>query len=68
MPPTITPAKLPCPAKVTCTGKKVPGSSPPTVNIKEPVRSSIEMSGMDQVREWVEGLSDHSPLWEETVG
>jgi len=56
------PAKLPCPTKLTSTGKNPAASSPPTVNINEPERESSEIKGMDQAREWEEGLRDHSPV------
>lgn len=59
---------LPCPTKVTLTGKNEPGSSPPTVNSREPELSDGVTKGMDQSREWHEGLSDQSPVWDETVG
>lgn len=67
---TPTPAKLPCPLKVTSTGKKAPASSPPTVNIREPERvsSNAVTKGIDQAREWDDGSRAHSPEWDETVG
>ena len=50
---TTIPAKLPCPMKLTSTGKKMLASTPPTLKIKEPVLLSSEavMTGMDQARE-----------------
>jgi hypothetical protein len=65
---TRRPAILPWPTNETLTGKKAPGSSPPTVNSRDPEISDFEISGMDQSREWLDGLMDQSPEWEETVG
>lgn len=62
------PAILPCPTNDALTGKNTAASSPPMVNSREPERSSAETVGMDQSREWLEGLSDHSPAWDDTVG
>jgi hypothetical protein len=65
---TLIPARLPCPIKLTLTGKKAPASSPPTVNSSEPERSEGVMRGMDQLRACVVEERDHEPAWEETVG
>lgn len=61
---TATPARLPWPMKLTSTGKKTPASTPPTLNISEPVLLSSEavMTGMDHARECAEESRDHSPV------
>jgi hypothetical protein len=68
---TVTPVKLPAATKATSTGKNAATSSPPMVKDSEPDlvdSSSAETRGIDQVREWDVGLTDQSPVWEETVG
>lgn len=56
--------------KLTSTGKKIPVSTPPMLNINDPVllSSKAVMTGMDHARECAEVSRDHSPVWEETVG
>lgn len=67
---TATPATLPCPMKLTSTGKNAPTSTPPTLNISEPDLDSSEgdTTGIDHARECEEGSRDHSAVCDETVG
>ena len=51
---TPTLAKLPCPTKLTSTGKNIATLSPPTTNINKPdfiVTAKGKMTGMDQASE-----------------
>ena len=57
--------------KLARTGKTEPGSSPPMLYSIEPERvasSEAETTGIDQSREWEEGLRDKDTECADTVG
>lgn len=59
---------LPCATNATRTGKNAPTSSPPTLNSSVPERACASTRPTSQSIAWLDELSAHSPVCEETVG